>query len=348
MSMPLANAGSALMWGAVIHLLIGNLLIGLLEGFLLWLAFRVKFLKAALIMIAANYVSAWAAYAILHALPPHLSEAVTLYNIQQVLWMGFGLAFIFTIAAELPFVGALFYKRKRWVFVSLAACLTVNIVSYIPLACWYHGVSVQSLFKNAVIVSKSNYSVRHPEAVLFYVGKGQDVYRMRLDGSNPDKFYEPEKHPGKVFLFLRQAAARQETDLYMARSEGFYVPEESHSICLQEGVLRSSDLTFPDERGMQATNATDFRPAEQRRWNVSAKFWAMDGLELRDSDSEEWYSIALETPFVQWYVRNATFLPGDEIIFQFGEQICIFDRESRKLALLAQGSSPVVIIENSK
>jgi hypothetical protein len=345
-TMPLANAGTALMWGAAIHLLIGNLLIGLLEGFGLWLIFRVKFLKAVFVMIAANYVSAWAAYAILHALPAHLSDAVTLYTIQRVLWIGFGLAFLFTIFAELLFVGILLCKRKRWVLLSMAACLVINIVSYIPLAFWYHGVSVQSLFKNAVIVSKADYSIRHPKAVLYFVGEGQDIYRMRLDGSNPEKFYEPEKHSGKVILFLRQTPSRQETDLYMARSEGFYVPEESHSICLQEGVLRSSDLTFPDERGMQAFEATDFRTAEQRRWNVNAKFWAMEGLELRDSDSQEWFNIALETPFVQWYVRNATVLPDDEIIFQFGEQICIFDRESRKLALLAQGSSPVVILEN--
>lgn len=54
-----ANAGTPLMWASMIHLAIGNALIGLLEGCLLTWWFGVSRAKAVALMIPANYASAW-------------------------------------------------------------------------------------------------------------------------------------------------------------------------------------------------------------------------------------------------------------------------------------------------
>jgi hypothetical protein len=54
-----ANAGTPLMWAGMIHLVIGNALVGLLEGLLLGWWFRVPRAKAIGAMIVANYTSAW-------------------------------------------------------------------------------------------------------------------------------------------------------------------------------------------------------------------------------------------------------------------------------------------------
>ncbi|HDS85061.1 MAG TPA: hypothetical protein ENN97_07710 [Phycisphaerales bacterium] len=345
MSMPLANAGTALMWGAAIHLLIGNLLIGFLEGLLLWRIFRVKFLKAAFIMIAANYVSAWAAYMILQGLSAHLYDIVNLYNIQRMLRIGFGAAFVFTVLIELPFVGLLFYKQRRWIFRSIAACLLIHAISYVPLYGWYRLVSAEGVLKNASVLNLSDYVVRNPEAVVYYIGDQSAVYRLRLDGSEVKVIHKLEQQEGKPFLFFNYSENRGEADLNLGWSEGVYMLITQGSECLRESILSDSDIpSLPNEHGMQVT---DYRPSEERHWNIEAGFWEMEGLAMRNREGGKWVNIALETPFVQWLVRHVTVLPGDEIIFQFGEQICIFDRESRKLALLAHGSSPVVILKTN-
>ena len=54
-----ANAGTPLMWAGMLHLVFGNALIGLGEGLLLaWLCSVPKG-KSVLVMILANYASAW-------------------------------------------------------------------------------------------------------------------------------------------------------------------------------------------------------------------------------------------------------------------------------------------------
>src|SRR5438094_158845 len=53
----LADSGTPLLWAGTLHLLLGNLLIGILEGRLLAWLYRLKAPRAIEIMIAANYVS---------------------------------------------------------------------------------------------------------------------------------------------------------------------------------------------------------------------------------------------------------------------------------------------------
>ena len=62
------------------------------------------------------------------------------------------------------------------------------------------------------------------------------------------------------------------------------------------------------------------------------------------------YTLAFETPFEQWVCRNATVLPGNQVVFQLGQdrtdaQVVILDMEHRNLACLAIGQGPAVVME---
>jgi len=46
-------------------------------------------------------------------------------------------------------------------------------------------------------------------------------------------------------------------------------------------------------------------------------------------------------------VRAVTRVPGDQLIFEFGPQICIFDMTQKKIALLVKGRSPVVTFKET-
>jgi len=54
-----ANAGTLLIWAQMLHLVFGNILIGLIEGLLLSKFYKTSKWKSILIMILANYASAW-------------------------------------------------------------------------------------------------------------------------------------------------------------------------------------------------------------------------------------------------------------------------------------------------
>lgn len=96
---------------------------------------------------------------------------------------------------------------------------------------------------------------------------------------------------------------------------------------------------------MVMTEAIDYRPQSEREFEIFTGFWAAQGLEIFNDQTDEYYHISLETPFAQWYVRSATVLPGDEVIFQFGPQICIYSLRTKNIYLLAKGTSPVVILD---
>ena len=56
-----------------------------------------------------------------------------------------------------------------------------------------------------------------------------------------------------------------------------------------------------------------------------------------------------ETPFGAWTVRNAVQLPSNKLVFQLGhDQICAFDPQSRKVALLWHGRGPVPVIDKTE
>jgi len=88
-SLAYANAGTALMWAVGFHLLIGNLFIGIFEGYLLYRMFKAKRKYSVSIMIAANYFSMIAGSALISWLKnftiPGISESILFYHIPALL-----------------------------------------------------------------------------------------------------------------------------------------------------------------------------------------------------------------------------------------------------------------------
>ena len=86
----------------------------------------------------------------------------------------------------------------------------------------------------------------------------------------------------------------------------------------------------------------DYRQPDKRQWKARTGFWAIEGLHAENEKDGKKFYIALETPFVQWYMRSVTILPGDQVVFQMGDQIVLLDLESHKMGLVTKGRWPVV------
>jgi len=91
--------------------------------------------------------------------------------------------------------------------------------------------------------------------------------------------------------------------------------------------------------------AFDLRDPDKRLWSFYTGYSPVGGLTILNNITKERTRLSLETPFTHWLVRNATVIPGDQLVFQLGQQICIFDRKRRKIGLIAQGKGPAVTLK---
>ena len=132
----LANGASVLVAATLYHLFFGNLIIGLIEGFLISRTFPISLLKSSLIAIPANYASAWIAL----ISSSWLSQVLGLnFSIEkEFFWVGLIVAFGLTLLIEYPF---LFWTTNDQYIESgtlWRGLLKVNLVTYLLIIMpWY-------------------------------------------------------------------------------------------------------------------------------------------------------------------------------------------------------------------
>lgn len=170
----MADAGTPLIWGVLIHLLLGNLLIGIAEGFLVW-----RFLPSRKpgvcigLMIAANYFSTWLAHSTVNCWMG-LFEWSDVRYVSTSFWCAVVVAWLFTIVAEFPFVWLVFRKEKDSFMRTLKASCAIQSVSYVILFALYAACSETSLMSVDVVDIAD---VSAPEGVtISFVGKDGKGY----------------------------------------------------------------------------------------------------------------------------------------------------------------------------
>ncbi|BAU44842.1 hypothetical protein [Leptolyngbya sp. O-77] len=146
-----ANGGSALLWTGLIHLVVGNLVIAYLEAGLLCWWFGTPRGRSLLLLLVANYASAWAG-ALLLANRLSQYSGLTIANVQVWLAIAALLAFLLTLVIEYPFFWLLLRQRKRPIQTALKATLLIHGLSYLLLFGWYSFNSQTSLISQTRVV----------------------------------------------------------------------------------------------------------------------------------------------------------------------------------------------------
>jgi hypothetical protein len=131
-----ADAGTPLMWASAFHLLLGNAIIGIAEGLILTLLFRLKGVPCVAVMIAANYFSAWVGGVFMvSAITASLN--LDLYNAWRWLWCMVAVSYAITLLLEWPFVAFCLRNTKGWFRKSVWGSLVVQSASYLVVFGWY-------------------------------------------------------------------------------------------------------------------------------------------------------------------------------------------------------------------
>jgi len=355
-SVALANAGTPLMWAGMLHLVFGNLVIGLLEGYLLAKFFRLPKGKTIGILILANYFSAWVGGlflrgAIVQAFPLDLNNAWHFF------WAMVGLTYLITLGLEFPFVALAFRRDPQWLRNSIRGSFVIQTVSYLFLFGWYWLASGTSLYTRMEIVQLSAMSL--PEKVLMYFIAADDgnVYVMNLKTPERRKVYDLKSTDSNDRLFVRRSSANTNRWDLVAR----LVTEARRNprlVTVEEGFAteaaptwRSTHTDPPQEEDswFNFGQVARLGSAKESRWDFWSGFWPIEGLHGTQTNTGAQVGFSFETPFGAWNVRNATLLPSDKVLFQLGqEQICVFDPTVKRVALVTKGRGPIAVMEEKR
>lgn len=346
-----ANAGTPLMWAGFLHLFVGNLFVGIFEGLVIGLAFRVAKIRAVGLMIVANYFSAWIGCWLLDAVARR--TALDLYTAWPFFWKMALLAYLVTLVLELPFVALCFWKKERWFAKAAVASVIVQTISYALLFGWYWSASGTTLYTQTDVVKLSDMSL--PEGVaLYYIAADGDVHMRHLGRSDDVKVFDLNStRPNDCLLVKRSREGDGRWDLVATvtpegrnRAEFVTVRKSVASVVAPstQSEEESADRIGPWSR---AGRVPKLGVAGKSAWQFTTGFWPVERLWGQKEDSRSRTQIGFETPVVQWPIRYATHLPSDTVIFQLGEdQICIFHPETKKLALVVKGREPVAVMDS--
>ncbi len=346
MSLLFANAGTPLMWAEAFHLLVGNALIGLLEGWLLTRLYNLSAGRTIPLVIVGNYFSMFIGQWSLKWLASR-SEQVTMLNLTWFLTLTALTFFVATIVLELPFVVAALWKNDRRIRRSLIGSLVAQTVSYGLLFAYYWNASATSILTQANIQRDLAFAADPSHSVLFVGATDRHLYEVKLDGSELRSIDELGRATEYARLFLRQSSDGESLDLCLADRDANDRPAQVQTLVVRVAVnlpFESSSRFGDDCDSWWAFGAAlDLRSSDERSYEVETGFWPVEGIVVRPESAGTPLRLALETPFVAWYARCATALPGNQVVFQLNDQIVLLDIESRKLGLIARGYGPLVI-----
>jgi hypothetical protein len=337
-----ADAGTALMWAGMLHLVFGNFFIGLFEGMILAWVFKLKSTRCAWIMVLANYFSSWGGMFLNNAVTSHLS--LNLYNAWFWFWVMVGVTYLMTLILEWPFIFFCLRKEQSRFKKSLLGNLLVNSLSYLLLFGWYWEASGKGLYKNLNVVQPSQMTMPTNGVVFFISATDGDVHSLDLTTQQSEKVFSLKTTDQDDRLLVKPAKFDPDNWDIFEHSKSILI--ESNLNVVAKVLWRDTNAMSNDGTMFNFGAAPRLGTAENSDWTFRTGFWSVEGLRGKNSKTGEIIWASLETPFVAWIARSATQLPGDYVVFQLGrDQICILEIPTKKIALLSQGYGPVVILK---
>ena len=111
--------------------------------------------------------------------------------------------------------------------------------------------------------------------------------------------------------------------------------------------------TFVTTTGRVVERCTDDRStlaaaSVGRPWRIERVYGASDWLRAEEPATGRSFRLVLQTPFLWWPSCDATLLPGTGVVvYALGPHVVALDLDTRRLAVLAEGTSPLVTLDDA-
>lgn len=349
-----ADLGMTILW--CFQLILFNPILALISGIMIMWRFKTPWRGYAIpIMLAASYLAQFAGLGCAVFISAAVDRLIfsDLAHARLYLWgsmalVGLALAFVMWLGC----VAILWKSEHRW----RRACQAFLIGPALPLAVVIGFYVSES---NTPILSKTHFEKslafsKSPRALVYYISlEDGAVWRRRLDGSPAEKMTGPRRKPDP----------NKEQEWLGVWTDG---PGKGKNIwCLEpykdhaELVLR--DPTIPIQPNVKEVTVRtmlehakegsevypqpgDLRPENQHHFLLRRE--SIGGLYLSNEDrpSEKATFLNISTPFLEWETWGI-FLPGDQLVAQFGNLIILLDVNTWQMSLIAQGRGPAVVLE---
>ncbi len=336
----LADGATFLLLTSMGQLLVGNILIGWLEGLLLARIFELPRKQTIWIMVLANYASmilmALGTWGIKGIVYPWLIGDEPLYHVVRLLAVLWGASYILTLLIEWPFCYWALQTPGRSFKRSLLASVIAQSASYLLLVPLYLLVGQPQLVTQ--FTADRSFAANGPnDALVFFVSeRDRAICQINVDGSGLQRLQDVPD--GRVSLTMQSRVDPNEWWL-LAQNYG-YTKTVVQRVAYD---LRRTDIRHCEEefRSHHYGPAYDYRPEAERQWRVMQPHWSC--IECVNVHTREKLTIAMELPFETWLASSATVLPGERVVFCMNGQILLADLNKRRVMLLALGDSPIVI-----
>ncbi len=343
-----------LLWAGIIHLILFNAAIGIGEGMLLRAKYRVRRKTALRFMIASNYFAmSIGGLGIVWLIRNYVP--FNLYSAWKLVPVSYLAVFIITALFKFPFVLRCMRRRSRRVSRALKVSFSFHAPTYIFLIIWYAAASDISVYMEASLDQTLTFVSHIPGFCYFISAEDGDIHRRNIDGSALHNVAPLNSSDRDDRLIVRSDSTAHGI-LYAIKHQerdGIIEIPIISNFTLSRTVLRTERL--PRSTPKQIIDLRDVSDRElkyhihQERYKGLEITFPFDflGFEGGPKLNAEKIRLSLHTPFASWRVSNVTVLPGNQAVFQFGRQICVFDPASRRLGLIAKGQGPLVMIVRS-
>lgn len=349
------DLGFTILWFA--QLILFNPIAGLISGLLImWRCKSPWHGFAIFIMITASYLALVISWGFSLVLRPLVGRLICADLAHARLYLWGGLALMSLAIACVLWLGcvAICWKSDRRWRRSFKAFLIGPALPWAVLLGLYISVS------DTTIVSKTRYErspatfAKCPRAWIYYISlEDGAIWRRRLDGSPAEKMTGPRRKPDpnsdqELLCVWTDGPGKGKNiwclEPYKDRAE---LVLRDPTIPIQPNVKEVTVRTYNEhvtEGGESYPAPGDLRPDHQRHFNLYRE--SIGGLYLHNEDrpSDKAIYLNLTSPILEWESWGI-FLPGDQLVAQFGNLVILLDVNTWQMSLIAQGRGPAVVLE---
>ena len=343
----LANSGSPLLIAGILHLLVGNSIIGFCEGILFAALTKLRSSICVVVFVVANYASAWVGAIWLFSPDASLWADITIANLKSMLAIQVVVAFAYTVLLEFPF--ALFSRRfvteqsRPRIRHVVRSHIVVQLASYVVIGVLYVPFSETSALTAGIVEAEQLLDERVRVFAL-----GQDGTRVLEYDRVLGRFRSFRELEHKSRRFDRLMFDSQSSDgmnLVVARESGLN-DQRTVEVVLRDLIYSAvpcASSGYKYERFQSPWHEQNHFSGYPSNWSYVGDVW---GFGLGANNGQEHQRFGFSCPLLGWTCDEVTRLPNEIALFRFGkDQICLFDPRTNRAALLGRGTSVVPVLE---